>query len=96
MKKNNAKQKFLSPKKLLGYLNETFNRTHTAYEKAFWISNMGDHSVDKKMNTAQGKRYSFRANVSLNETLTPDRFELKPPEGFEVTHLADAPEDKKP
>jgi hypothetical protein len=35
-------------------------------------------------------------NVSLNETLTPDRFELKPPEGFEVTHLADAPEDKKP
>jgi hypothetical protein len=34
--------------------------------------------------------------VSLNETLTPDRFELKPPEGFEVTHLTDAPKDKKP
>jgi hypothetical protein len=33
--------------------------------------------------------------VALNETLTPDRFQLQAPEGIEVTHLTDAPEDKK-
>jgi hypothetical protein len=34
--------------------------------------------------------------VSLNETLSPDRFQLQPPDGAEVVHLKDAAEDKKP
>jgi len=34
--------------------------------------------------------------VSLNETLTPDRFALEAPQGAEVVHLADAPKDKTP
>jgi hypothetical protein len=34
--------------------------------------------------------------VALNENLTPDRFQLQPPAGTEVTHLTDVPEEKKP
>jgi hypothetical protein len=34
--------------------------------------------------------------ASLNEPLTPDRFQLQPPEGAEVVHLTNAPEDKNP
>jgi hypothetical protein len=34
--------------------------------------------------------------ISLNETLTPDHFQLQAPEGAEVVHLTDATEDKKP
>jgi hypothetical protein len=34
--------------------------------------------------------------ISLNETLTPDHFQLQAPEGVEVVHLTDAAEDKKP
>lgn len=64
------KEKFTSAEKLLEYLNANFNRTHTAYEKAFWISHIGDHSVDKHMNKAQAERDNFRANANLkNEVL---------------------------
>jgi hypothetical protein len=34
--------------------------------------------------------------ISLNESLAADRFRLQPPEGAEIVHLADTPEDKKP
>ena len=34
--------------------------------------------------------------VSLNESLTSDRFTLDPPPGAEVVHLTDSAEDKKP
>jgi hypothetical protein len=34
--------------------------------------------------------------VSLNETLTPDHFQLQPPEGVEVVSLTDTTEEKKP
>jgi len=34
--------------------------------------------------------------ISLNESLAADRFQLQPPEGAEIVHLADTPEDKKP
>ncbi len=50
---------------LLKYLNTAYPKLHTAYEDAFWLSYMGDHSVDKKMNVAQTVRDEFRANVEL-------------------------------
>jgi hypothetical protein len=34
--------------------------------------------------------------ISINQTIAPDRFQLEPPPGTEVTHLTDAPQDKKP
>lgn len=34
--------------------------------------------------------------ITLNETLTADHFQLQPPEGADIVHLTDAPEDKKP
>lgn len=34
--------------------------------------------------------------ISLNEALSADRFQLQTPEGADVVHLTDTPEDKKP
>jgi len=34
--------------------------------------------------------------VSLNEAISADHFQLQPPAGAEVVHLADSPEEKKP
>jgi hypothetical protein len=34
--------------------------------------------------------------ISFNESLTPDHFQLQPPEGADIVHLTDTPEDKKP
>lgn len=62
-------RKFISPEQFLEYLNNSFNFTHTAYEKAFWLSNMGDHGADKRMNTAQAKRDAFRADKDLKNTV---------------------------
>lgn len=34
--------------------------------------------------------------IALNEAMTVDRFQLQPPEGADIVHLTDTPEDKKP
>ncbi|MDE2041299.1 MAG: hypothetical protein KGI59_02875 [Patescibacteria group bacterium] len=49
----------------LTHLNTTYNKLHKAYENAFWKSYMGDHSVDKKMQSAMEVRDEFRANADL-------------------------------
>lgn len=49
----------------LDRLNIEYHKLHNTYEKLFWISYMGDRSVDKQKDVALKKRDEFRANRSL-------------------------------
>jgi hypothetical protein len=52
---------------LLHKLNDTMSKLHTAYEELFWISYMGDHSVDDDMVAAEKELEAFRANREFSD-----------------------------
>lgn len=86
MKTPNVKftSKFKSPKTLLDFLNDKYNVLHTVYENHFWTSYMGDHSVDKRMNSAQSARDSFR---SSKEWLIETKYHIRMAKGEEKSRL---------
>lgn len=46
----------------LEQLNKEYLKLHHEYEKLFWVTYMGDHSLDKERDVALGKRDEFRSD----------------------------------
>ncbi len=61
--------KWKNADELLHYLNTTYSKIHTTFEDLFWISFMGDHSVNDKKELASKARNEFRANEMLKNAV---------------------------
>ncbi len=53
--------------KFLEYLNDTYSRLHKNYEDLFWLSYMGDHAKNKKLDEARSKRDDFRSDQKIKK-----------------------------
>ena len=51
--------------KFLNKVNAQLVRLHRSYERLFWVSYMGDHSVDEKKNQALNELDVFRGSEKL-------------------------------
>jgi len=54
-------------KNFLDGLNSKYTRLHKKYEDLFWISYMGDHSINDEMNKALGKKNAFNTDRKLSQ-----------------------------
>ena len=52
----------LTTKEFISKLNVDYRAVHTRYERLFWQSYMGDHSIDEQFSKAQLARESFRSD----------------------------------
>lgn len=55
--------------KYLNFLNNKYFPLHKNYEELFWISYMGDHSVDKKKEKALSEKNSFLSDSNILERI---------------------------
>ena len=55
---------------LLDTLNTNYQKVHTRYERLFWQSYMGDHSIDEQFAKAQIARENFRSSEMLSNEVT--------------------------
>ena len=69
------KKRFKTAKELREYLNTTYLELHKKFEQNFWLSYMGDHSVDERMNRAEAERDAFSSNPEFKDLA--DHFNLK-------------------
>ncbi len=54
----------------LDSLNKQYFKLHKSFEDLYWVSYMGDHSVDDKLTAAKNKLNEFRADINISSKVT--------------------------